>query len=391
MDIPGILIPIGFIAISGHFIWRSTNSFEIAADYLGRKMSKGAKGASINAVASSMPEFLTTLFFLFFVRDEGVFIDSFSGGLGVVAGSAVFNILIIPIAVIIFGTAAFSKNSFKLDKSVLLRDGLFLILSNAVFLLVIAKQIITPVHGGILVAIYLVYLLFLVRKFGLGSTMENEAVYRIPELKGKARYNVFWYPVLVFFQGKELTKKNAWLLLLFSTVVMSAGTLLLVKGTEWLGSKTYTLPLIARELEGLNLPIILLSVLFAAAATSIPDTMISVRDARKGNHDDSISNAIGSNIFDLSFALGLPILLYTIFYGNIEMSEHVRTLSITYWLLMWVITILVISIFLIARKISKRIGFILIVLYLAFVVMIFEEANSKLLGELANSIISLVN
>ena len=43
-------------------------------------------------------------------------------------------------------------------------------------------------------------------------------------------------------------------------------------------------------------------VIIAAAATSVPDTILSIKDARKGNYNDAISNALGSNIFDICFA-----------------------------------------------------------------------------------------
>ena len=56
----GILIPVAFIILSSYIIWKSTESFAISADFLGRNMSSGVKGATINAIASSMPEFLTT-------------------------------------------------------------------------------------------------------------------------------------------------------------------------------------------------------------------------------------------------------------------------------------------------------------------------------------------
>ena len=78
-------------------IWRSSHGFEVASDYLGRKFPLGIKGATLNAIASSMPEFLTTMFFLFYLRDS----DGFSGGLGVTSGSALFNLLIIPALVVI--------------------------------------------------------------------------------------------------------------------------------------------------------------------------------------------------------------------------------------------------------------------------------------------------
>ena len=62
-----------------------------------------------------------------------------------------------------------------------------------------------------------------------------------------------------------------------------------------------------------NLPILVIALVIAASATSVPDLFISVRDAKKGNTEDALSNALGSNIFDICFALGLPIFLYVLF------------------------------------------------------------------------------
>jgi len=391
----GISIPLILIAISGHVIWKSTNSFELAADYLGRKMSHGVKGATINAVASSMPEFLTTMFFVFFVRNEGEFVDSFSGGLGVVAGSAIFNILIIPVAVIFFGSirsrsigsrsirsrSIRSRSSnFQLDKKVVRRDGLFLLLSNVVLILIVSQQKLDALDGFILIFIYLIYLFLLRKGFGFRrADHPDDQVYEIEKVTLRPVHVLRLDVKQVLLNGKRLNRSNAWTTLLVSTLIMSIGSWMLVKGSEMLGHDTYTLPLIDRlfntpiELHGLNLPIIFISVLLAAAATSIPDTMISVRDARKGNHDDSISNALGSNIFDISFALGLPLLLYTLIHGELEMSLEIRILSVGSWLVMWAINLVVIPLFLYSKKITRRIGILLLLLYLAFIGMIITE------------------
>lgn len=157
----GIIIPVIFIIISSYIIWKSTDAFETAADYLGRNMSGGVKGATINAVASSMPEFLTTMFFLFYIKNEGVFADSFSGGLGVTAGSAIFNILIIPAAILLVGTLKNKNFSFSLDKQVIKRDGRFLIFANIVLILVlIFRPALTSLDGMVLIFVYLFYLFF---------------------------------------------------------------------------------------------------------------------------------------------------------------------------------------------------------------------------------------
>src|SRR6056297_2179737 len=388
----GILIPVVYIILSGHIIWKSTDSFETAADYLGRNMSHGVKGATLNAVASSMPEFLTTMFFLFYIKDEGAFADSFSGGLGVVSGSAIFNILIIPVAVIFLGAPARSRTPLKINRRIFRRDGLFLIFSNIILIVLISKPHLTWIDGFILVVIYLAYL-FLLRK-GLGFTRNGErgsVEHRIPYVPLKAKHFLRLELKQVLLNGRRLTNRNAAVNLLVSVAVMSIGTWMLVEGTELLGKDTYSF-FGLEGLRGLGLPIIFISVLLAAAATSIPDTMISVRDARKGNHDDSISNALGSNIFDISFALGLPLLLYTLINGGLEMSLEIRILSVSSWLIMWAINLVVIPLFLYSKKMTHGIGIVLLLLYLAFIILITAEVmKSELIAAHIETFLSFVN
>ena len=61
----GILIPLVIIIITSIIIWRSSDGFDKASSYLGRNLSDGVKGATINAISSSMPELLTTIFLIF--------------------------------------------------------------------------------------------------------------------------------------------------------------------------------------------------------------------------------------------------------------------------------------------------------------------------------------
>ena len=109
----GIIIPLILIAISCVVIWRAGDGFMTASEYIGRNLSEGVRGASINAIASSMPEVFTSLFFLFVLMDA----DGFAGGIGTTAGSAIFNSMVIPavsvIAVIGIGLARRIKVSKK--------------------------------------------------------------------------------------------------------------------------------------------------------------------------------------------------------------------------------------------------------------------------------------
>lgn len=60
-----VLLPLALMLIMTIIIAKACSSFNIATSYLGRNMSPGIKGATLNAIGSSMPEFLTTVFFYF--------------------------------------------------------------------------------------------------------------------------------------------------------------------------------------------------------------------------------------------------------------------------------------------------------------------------------------
>jgi len=54
-------------------------------------------------------------------------------------------------------------------------------------------------------------------------------------------------------------------------------------------------------------------VVLSAAATSVPDTIISMKDARKGNYDDAVSNVlfllfVGTQVNrELFHGVGIPL------------------------------------------------------------------------------------
>ncbi|MCG8476762.1 MAG: hypothetical protein MI784_14950, partial [Cytophagales bacterium] len=139
-------------------IWKSSDGFETASDYLGDKlgMDGGVKGATINAIGSSLPELFTTFFFLVVLKKA----EGFAGGIGTTAGSAVFNAMIIPAAVIL--SVAFSMNKkVVVDSRVILRDGLFLIFAEFVLIIFLNDKAMGWKHGVLLMGVYMLYLTLL--------------------------------------------------------------------------------------------------------------------------------------------------------------------------------------------------------------------------------------
>ena len=95
------------VLLSSYVLAKSCNAFEGASDFLGRNLPAGIKGATINAVGSSLPELFTTLALLFFIGGAEVF----GAGVAVTAGSAVFNSEIIPFLCIV---AVMAPATFRL-------------------------------------------------------------------------------------------------------------------------------------------------------------------------------------------------------------------------------------------------------------------------------------
>jgi cation:H+ antiporter len=351
---------ITYISISCIIIWRSSHGFEIASDFLGRKLPPGIKGATLNAIASSMPEFLTTLFFLFYLRDA----DGFSGGLGVTSGSALFNLLIIPALVLLMLFSSGKIKSIELNKKVLLREGGVLLLSQLIFVGFLFSGELMGRHGLILLLVYLMYLVLL---FSISKKRKTvDPGFSMPE--GQMNKGPLWALLSLdltslLLQNRKINPFRAWTLLGLSTLIMTFGTWLLVYGTDLFGEKT-------------SIPLIFVAVVLSAAATSVPDTIISIKDARKGNYDDAISNALGSNIFDIAFALGFPIFLYNLIHGeSMELRHDLLAFTKEVWVFLLLATFLALAILLFGKKFTRPKAFMMLGIYLLFLFFVATQVG----------------
>ena len=372
-----ILIPIVLIIFCCLIIWKASDGFETASEYLGRNMSEGVRGATINAIGSSMPELFTTIFFLILLKDT----DGFSGGIGTTAGSAIFNGMIIP-AVVIFVVlfSGISKN-INVSKKVILRDGLFLIAAEIILIYLISGSTLYWWHGLILMVTYGVYMSYMLisMKSNQGEEEDEEQEEDEEEddsedvslLKGLITLNL----ESVFIGKKEITTSNAWVLLVFSMTIIGSACLLLVSSCESIG-------------KYLNIPIMFVAVVLASAATSVPDTIISMRDAKKGNYNDAIANALGSNIFDICFALGFPLFLYCIIYGPINMNPQTIEFSSQLRILLLILTIISFFIYYIGSNMGVFKAILLILIYILFTSYIVGESMDS---EWSNNISSFLN
>ncbi|MEM6978703.1 MAG: sodium:calcium antiporter [Planctomycetota bacterium] len=420
----GILIPLVLIFFTCLIIWRACDGFELASEYIGRNLSEGVRGGTINAISSSIPELFTTLIALFVLSDR----EGFSVGIGTTAGSALFNGMIIPAACILsvvgFVIAGKQVDSVNVSTKVLRRDGITLILCEIVLIVLINGDALHWWQGFVLMMLYGVYMVVMwttmkrTPNLSLAANADDETIpeqedaSHPPGFVGRLFYWLSGGPVLdlerwmVRDHHRQQIKNetwNGWGLLLVSTTVIGAACYLLVFACEWLGSGPANVAhpsyvIFGWQLEGLGMPAMFVAVIFASMATSVPDTVISIRDARDGDYDDAVANALGSNIFDIGFALGFPLFMFTLIHGPIEMAPEVAAQSGELRLLLLGLTVVGFLIYYLGRRgvmpdgsayveMRKHKAALLLLIYLTFVVYIVGRSQDSDLAEQVSQVL----
>ena len=375
MQLDPLLAALALVVVSSVVIKYASDSFETASSYLGRRMAAGIKGATINAIGSSMPELLTTAVFLFAYHD----LDGFSAGVATAAGSAVFNGLVIPslciFVVAFFGVKRAGRTErvrhIEVDSRTVLRDGIWLVVGEITLIVFLGTTTLTWVAGACLLLCYVGYILHLMhhnRVYGAGTENDEETNEgsggASTELRSRMRALLKLDFNEAYFRGRPFNARRAWIVLASSVSVLAAACFLLAEA-------------VVESAQALGVPTYFTAVVLAAAATSVPDTVLSVKDARNGLYDDAVSNALGSNIFDIAVSLGLPLLVYSLIYGDVSLTAatgasaaDVQSLRI----LLLCVTVVVIVLFLAGRKAGVGKASVMLVLYLGWMTWIADSA-----------------
>lgn len=317
------LSALAVIIVASIVIMYACDGFDDAAAYLGRNMAPGVRGATINAIGSSLPEMMTAFFLLFLYHDQ----DGFAAGIATTAGSAIFNSVVIPAlcifvvryrGVIIAGAGELPQKirAIQISKPSLIRDGIFLLIAQLALIWFMGGAAMSWWMGAALMAIYAVYFVVLARGFGAnpdspddGQTCtdnddgdtgddDDDAATRPSTLRALLTLDVNH----LLFAGRPLTGSSAWVVLGLTTFIIAAACWGLAEA-------------VMISADALGVPAYFTALIFAAAATSVPDTILSLKDAVRGEYDDALANAMGSNTFDITVALGLPLLAYSLIHG----------------------------------------------------------------------------
>jgi len=308
------------------------------------------KGATLNAIGSSMPELLTTVFFLVFATEEHLGRD-LAAGVGGNTGSAIYNSIIIPMLVILVVIVG-SKKEVRFKKKVIRRDGLFLIAAEILLLVLLSSKYLTFWHGLVFVLFYLIYLFYTLFSSSKNHNKKKDYKDENPET---------WFEKYQFKSGNQRVFRS-WTLLIFSTIIIAIASAGLVEGCKGVA-------------DSLKINPMFIALVLVAAASSVPDTIISIKDAKKGNYDDALSNVIGSNIFDITVSMGLPLAIYLIITGQEIDFSNVGSTVIDIRIMLILITVLTLLTYYFSSVMRMKHVIFLGLLYTVFLIYVIGSAQ----------------
>jgi cation:H+ antiporter len=296
------LVSIGVIFACTVAIWWCSEKLSLGTSAIGDiyRIAPGVRGATLDPVASSFPELRTVV--------VALIAGHFDAGVGTIAGSALFNILVIP------ALASLAVGGLVVHASVVKRDGLFYVAVVLSFIGIFYlgetgsggpafRQL--PRWAGIVsILLYIAYAVML--------ALQSRRARRAAADDAHAEQSADSEQERGADDSKSAAKGDA-------APKLSIGAAMgrVLVGMAGVGVACHFLVEHGLRLfTSLGLSPAVAGVTVLAAATSLPDTLLSVFAARRGDGDGAIANAFASNSFDILICLGVPIVVV----GDLQMN-----------------------------------------------------------------------
>lgn len=374
-------------------------------------LSADVAGATFLAAGSSAPELFTSLS------------DAFSAcpasmGIGTIVGSAMFNILVI--VALSCAVAGQSGASLLIDWRPVARDVTYYTCSILMMAVFFDDGIVTVAEAFIMVVGYASYIVFMMFNEKIMAQCSSKVApnddksqqgdvdaaaaaleggsdeKKVGEGSGDADggededEGPFWHRVTDTPEGGPLD----WLLYILSVPFFIAFLTIpdcdhpyftnmfkqiyyvsFVMCILWIGVLCHYMVEWAHEVAIiLHLDPIVVALVVLATGTSIPDAIGSMVAAKNGEANMAISNAVGSNVFDILLGLGLPWVLSGLIKGE-DMTVK-RDGIIEYVGILFGTVILFLLILIAFRwKMNSTVGGAMFALYVAFVIYCLVKAD----------------
>jgi len=325
----------------------SDRYFVMSLDQIAKRfnMSHDMSGATLMAIGSSAPELFVAIIAL--LRAGG----HEEIGVGTIVGSALFNLLVI------IGASVIVKDA-KLQWQPILRDLLFYTIAILALFIVFQDSIITVYESLVLMLLYGGYILAVIYWRRIFKYENDDEVF---EDDDDDEVKTGWQTIFVplDFILEKMFPPRKYYIMTFIISVLSIAILCWALVESAIGISHI-----------LGIPEVVVALVVLAAGTSIPDMISSVIVARQGRGGMAMSNAIGSNIFDIFIGLGLPWFVISYFRNsNVEVENTGLNESILFLLGS---VILIFGALLLSKwRLKKPVGYMLVGAYVVYIVYQF--------------------
>lgn len=286
------------------------NNSILTAQALG--ISKLLIGITIVAFGTSLPELLVTTLAAFEGHNEL--------GLGNIIGSCIFNLAMV------IGLSAIIR-PYLLSFKEIRNNLLVLVVTNIIFSLSIMDNVISSLDGLLMLICFFIYIAYLVLS-------EKRSLIGKPKT------------------SKPQIKAKHLILMGLGLIALAGGAQLLVMSASFLA-----------RIAGIDELVIGISIV--AMGTSLPEIATSLVASAKKNEEISFANVIGSNVANLLLVIGFVSIIQSI---NIELNDLASDLIILHG-----VTVFILVLFLIQRKLGRLEGIVLVSTYLAYMVYLYSR------------------
>ena len=309
MDFLWLIVGLTVLIFSGDYLVKG--AVGVAEKF---KISPLVIGMTVVSFGTSAPEL--------FVSIKAAYDGSPDLAIGNVIGSNIANIaLVLSITVLIF--------PIIVDRNSKIVDWPMMMFSSILFYVFSLDNVISPLEGGIMVAILLIFTFLLIRNSRkLNLNLDDDI---------------------------DGTPANMWL----TTLYLLGGLVGLKFGADWFveGAKG-----VAKSF-GMSDKVI--GVTIVAFGTSVPELVASGVAAFRKQTDISLGNLVGSNIFNIMIVIGITSLIMPI-----QVAESVMSFDM-YWMLG--IAVALYPMMFIGKKMGRIHGLILLSAYVTYIVLCVQS------------------
>ena len=307
-----IFIFLGFLllVVGGEFIVRSSVALSFRFN-----ISKFVIGMTVVSFATSLPELIVSV--------NAAINDSPSIAINNVIGSNIANIGLVLALVAVLSNITVDRKFFKRDWPWMF------FLSVVLSLFLYTGNILDKLEGIILISILILFIIKVLKKSNANETYNDVD----DKLSLASNFKIF-----------------IWLII--SSFALYYGSEFLVDGA-------------VNFAKQISISEAVISVTIIAIGTSIPELAASLVAIAKNEKGISVGNLIGSNIFNIGSVLGITSLI-----KNIPVAQEIIQRDI-FWMLLFAILIIILSILPEKNKISKYKGVIMLVCYFIFIFQAF--------------------